>query len=75
MELLNESKREKPETACFTELQQKEDRESITQSTFSVTSLFTLLPLVYKLSAGLMAAGNVLVMLHFLEDSSNHDIV
>lgn len=60
---------------AFVELRQKEDRESITQSTFSVTSLFTLLPLVYKLSAGLMAAGNVLVMLHFLEDSSNHDIV
>lgn len=53
---------------AFVELQQKEDRERITQSAFSVTSLFTLLPLAYKLSAGLMAAGNVLVMLHFLED-------
>lgn len=68
MELINESKREKPETGCFRQITSKKDRESITQSTFSVTSLFTLLPLVYKLHAGLMAAGNILVMLHFPKD-------
>lgn len=69
---INRKERNQRLTA-FVKLLPKEDRKSITHSTFSVTSLFTLLPLVYKLSAGLMAAGNVLIMLHYLKDFLNHD--